>query len=570
MNNCFLSRAFGAAFFFCLSPFTLLAQKPVDRSEGTSIRIHKEWAIQMLNAIQLKAANGVPIKVAVVDDAFRVTHKSLKDYIYTNTQEVPGNFQDDDLNGYLDDFAGFDVSDKDHDVSIPLGREEQFYHGTYIAGVITSLFEYCYGSEAPKLLKIIPVKVLADKAESTYLADGYKGIRYACDMGADIVCCAWSGGQITDDDKAVISKALARGTIFVGAAGNFYSEIAENPSALPGFISVAAIDSTFKKSPRSNYGMRVNLAAPGVSVYGSYPTADNAFVVEEGTSPASALVTACLAVLKVAHPTASPQQLLKAIQNTAVNIDIHNPTYGGKLGAGLPDLARAHQFLSDENFKYQHPNQNLAEGNLFFKNKLSENSWTISPHGAYKGLHLFAASANYKGHIQIFSRDSLIYSGAMASLARGNYFPGNSFKLVINQKPRPSKTVEFSYYMQTIDSTTLYCRDVVELKQPSGVISDNSGSDNYANNSSCKWLISAPEGKRICLTFDEIDTQPNVDFLWIFDGHETHQENLIAKFSGNNTPPAITSLSNTLLIWFLSDSTITGKGWKASYILVDQ
>jgi len=46
-------------------------------------------------------------------------------------------------------------------------------------------------------------------------------------------------------------------------------------------------------------------------------------------------------------------------------------------------------------------------------------------------------------------------------------------------------------------------------------------------------------------------------------------DNLIAKFSGNNKPPIITSSSNEILLWFISDDTITGKGWEINYSWVD-
>lgn len=65
--------------------------------------------------------------------------------------------------------------------------------------------------------------------------------------------------------------------------------------------------------------------------------------------------------------------------------------------------------------------------------------------------------------------------------------------------------------------------------------------------------------------FEEIDTQPNIDFIWIFDGEATLQENLIAKFSGKNKPPVITSTTNQILLWFVTDDNTTGKGWKMRF-----
>jgi hypothetical protein len=232
-------------------------------------------------------------------------------------------------------------------------------------------------------------------------------------------------------------------------------------------------------------------------------------------------------------------------------------------------MAKAFQFLSVPDYKYRHHNPSQPEGSLFFKRKVSTPAWDITPHGAFKGMHLYSSSAEYKGEVNIYSNDSLFFSGAISDIARGKYIPGSSFKVVVTEKPKASKLVSFKYHMETIDSTTLYCNDVININDTMGVITDNSGSENYANNCSCKWQLSAPVGKRIRIEFDQMQTQANIDFVWIFDGEATLQENLIAKFSGNTIPPVITSLTNQVLIWFVSDSTISDQGWAMRYQVVD-
>jgi len=202
----------------------------------------------------------------------------------------------------VDDIHGWDASDGDNDVTLPKGRETEFYHGTYIAGIITTVFEQYYGAESAKYLKIMPVKVLSDKAKNTYLADGYKGIKYASDIGVDIICCAWSGGAASNEEKEIVRNAIAKGIVIVGSAGNFYSEKVETPSALPGVISVAAVDSAFRKVKASNFEMRVDMSAPGEKVYGAYPVADNAYSYFDGTSPASAIIAGSMTVLKSIGP----------------------------------------------------------------------------------------------------------------------------------------------------------------------------------------------------------------------------------------------------------------------------
>ena len=44
-------------------------------------------------------------------------------------------------------------------------------------------------------IQIMPVKVLADRAGNTYLKDGFKGVRFAIDAGADIHCVRMGGGS---------------------------------------------------------------------------------------------------------------------------------------------------------------------------------------------------------------------------------------------------------------------------------------------------------------------------------------------------------------------------------------
>lgn len=528
------------------------------------------WAYQSLNIVRQKTIPTRVIKVAVVDDGFRLSHKALKNYIYTNDKEVPGNYQDDDQNGYVDDVHGWDAADGDNEVTLPLRREDVFYHGTYIAGIITTVFKKYYGTEASKYLKIIPVKVLSDRATNTYLANGYKGIQYASEMGVDIICCAWSGGSASEEEKEIVRNSIAKGIIIVGSAGNFYSEKVETPSSLPGVISIAAVDSAFRKEKMSNYGMRVDLSAPGEKVYGAYTLADNSYTYFDGTSPAAAIIAGCMTVLKSISPVSTSQELLDALKNSAISLDSINFKQAGKLGAGFPDMAKAIEYIKDPEYKYKSFNSIRPEGKFFYKKKKTSLTWNIKPFGAYKGMHLYASSADYKGDVKIFSSDSVVYAGKISELDRGKYITGSAFSIELQPKSKLSKEMAFSYHMETIDSTTLYCKDTQFITQETGTLTDNSSDENYANNSECKWQLTVPKGKRIRIEFDSMNTQANVDFVWIFDGTATLPDNLLAKFSGTNIPPVITTLSHEVLIWFVTDATTTGKGWKLKYKTVGQ
>lgn len=106
------------------------------------------------------------------------------------------------------------------------------------------------------------------------------------------------------------------------------------------------------------------------------------------------------------------------------------------------------------------------------------------------------------------------------------------------------------------------------LTQFSGSIVDGSGPiENYQDNTNSSWLIDPQTSEdsitSITLKFFRFETEIN-DFITIYDG-ESAQDNLLAEFSGNEIPEAITSNGNKMLIVFSSDNAETASGWYAEY-----
>src|SRR5436853_5192159 len=75
------------------------------------------------------------VTVAVVDDGVALDHPDLKANIWVNDQEVGGNGQDDDLDGYVDDVNGYDFVDGDPDPS-PAASGAERWHGSHVSGTI--------------------------------------------------------------------------------------------------------------------------------------------------------------------------------------------------------------------------------------------------------------------------------------------------------------------------------------------------------------------------------------------------------------------------------------------------
>lgn len=55
----------------------------------------------------LKGKKATPVVVAVLDGGVDIQHEDLRDVLWTNPKEIPGNGKDDDGNGYIDDVHGW-------------------------------------------------------------------------------------------------------------------------------------------------------------------------------------------------------------------------------------------------------------------------------------------------------------------------------------------------------------------------------------------------------------------------------------------------------------------------------
>lgn len=69
----------------------------------------KKYGMQTEKAYKklLKGKKGETVIVGVIDSGVDIEHEDLKDIIWTNKDEIPGNGIDDDKNGYIDDIHGW-------------------------------------------------------------------------------------------------------------------------------------------------------------------------------------------------------------------------------------------------------------------------------------------------------------------------------------------------------------------------------------------------------------------------------------------------------------------------------
>ncbi len=247
------------------------------------------------------------VVVAVIDSGVDYTHPDLAANIYTNSGEVPGNFVDDDSNGFVDDYYGYDFVNSD---ASPLDDDE---HGTHCAGTIGARGNNSTGVTGVNWeVGILPVKVL-DANGDGFLSDIAAGIEYAVDRGASVLSMSLSGPSSTGLLDAAIVYARQQNVLIVAAAGNDGSDNDVTPSfpsssTSANILSVAATNSLDQLASFSNYGeVSVDVAAPGVAILSTVPS--GLYKNLSGTSMATPHVAGLAALIKSANGSLTYSQI---------------------------------------------------------------------------------------------------------------------------------------------------------------------------------------------------------------------------------------------------------------------
>jgi hypothetical protein len=292
----------------------------------------KQWHLRNIGQPTLNSGPGTPgadidavrawciskgdpsVVVAVLDTGVRLDHPDLAPSIFTNVGEIPGNGIDDDGNGLVDDVHGWNFED----VETTPGNSDAsdtHGHGTLVAGIIAGLDNGEGAVGVAPGTTILPVRVLTQT--QTFPPSGSHvqvalGIRYAVDMGADVLNCSFGGQFGSGLLKSALEYAELHAVEAVCAAGNNQQDIdlfTFFPAGykLSNIISVAASDPDDELALSfTNWGHEnVDLVAPGVDIRGPIHRRDDPHELyggASGTSFAAPMVTGALALLEAFVP----------------------------------------------------------------------------------------------------------------------------------------------------------------------------------------------------------------------------------------------------------------------------
>lgn len=219
------------------------------------------------------------VTIAVVDSGVALGHPDLAPNIWRNPGESGGgkdsNGVDDDGNGHVDDWRGWDWIEDDNRPGDSHG------HGSHVAGTIGASGNDGYGLVGVNwTTSIMPLRTLDSTGVGTS-GDIAAAFTYAGRLGVDIVNASLGGsGQSTSILQAINSFPE---TLFVVAAGNDGTNNDLQPQypcnyPAANLICVAASDTADNLASFSNYGpTSVDLAAPGVSIVSTAPAKSQPF-----------------------------------------------------------------------------------------------------------------------------------------------------------------------------------------------------------------------------------------------------------------------------------------------------
>lgn len=279
------------------------------------------------------------VTVAVIDTGVMLNHPDLKEHLWTNPGEIPGNGLDDDGNGFVDDVHGYDFVDNDGE------PEDEGGHGTHCAGVIAAETDNAIGV-AGVAGRHVKVEIMALRflggSGSGSTSDAIRALDYALAMGVPISSNSWGG----EDDGGSVSlreamrKAGAAGHLFVAAAGNDGADVDAKLYTPCGYsedfaLCVASTTSRDTLSSFSNYGPgHVHIAAPGSDILSTFT--GGGYAVLSGTSMACPHVAGAAALLYGSMRSSTLQELrsllLSSTERTA--------WLSGKVETGLLDVEK--------------------------------------------------------------------------------------------------------------------------------------------------------------------------------------------------------------------------------------
>mgnify|MGYP000029445036 CR=1 FL=1 len=332
--------------------------------------VSQQWALDKIKVFDAwNITQGNPdIKLAVIDTGVDYFHTDLKNKIYYNQGEIGSDQQgkdkrfngiDDDGNGFIDDYMGWDFTDR---FGFPFDSSAGDYldwdnnpfddngHGTYIAGIAAAQTNNISGiaGTAPNI-KILNIRAFDPNGYGEE-DDVAAAILYAVLMNARVINMSFGDDSFSLVLRDVIRFAHSQNMVMIASAGNKGISAPHYPSGYSEVICVGNSTINDVVAPSSNWGSTIDLVAPGTNILTT--AKNNNYAPINGTSASAPFVsaTACLILSRSNFSNEEVKQILKSTTD-----DIGESGWDLKSGAGRLNVFRALNVLAPSIVKFDFP-----------------------------------------------------------------------------------------------------------------------------------------------------------------------------------------------------------------------
>jgi len=284
--------------------------------------------IQATDAWEL-AAGCAPVTLAVIDSGADFAHPDLVGRFWLNHAELgngrEANGVDDDGNGYVDDWRGWDFTNADNHPS------DDYGHGTHVIGIANATANNGIGiagvAGAAWGVRVMVLKVL-DQSGFGLDSQAAEAVKYAVDNGARVINLSLGDPLPTPALQAALDYAAARDVLVVAASGNSGIDGVYYPARYTTALAVGAVTASNERAYFSTYGPELDLVAPGVAIYATAPGGGYAY--RSGTSMATPHVSGVAALLARMPQYGTARLISDALLNTALVVSpIDNTDFFG-------------------------------------------------------------------------------------------------------------------------------------------------------------------------------------------------------------------------------------------------
>jgi len=303
------------------------------------LHYNKQWAPAIIRLPEVwdeftiggTTSDNDEIVVAVIDGGFDLNHEDLS--FWKNIHDIPNNGIDDDNNGYIDDYHGWNAYNNTGNIVVNS-------HGTHVAGIIGAIGNNDKGVSGVNWdVKILPVCGSSGNEATVVAAYAYvleMRARYNetnGQRGAFIVATNSSFGVDLGNPAnypiwcSMYDALGSVGILSCAATANFnwnIDVVGDVPTACSSnfLISVTNTTSADVKYAGAGYGVNsIDIGAPGTDIYSTLPY--DTYNNNTGTSMATPQVAGVIALMYAAMPQSMIQAYKSNPANFALSVKQH-------------------------------------------------------------------------------------------------------------------------------------------------------------------------------------------------------------------------------------------------------